>query len=200
MQYTIRHMFTSPTMYLVDNFLSLEECDHLINQSTPRLADSTVINLDDGSANINDYRTSKTMFFNPQEDIIIKGIEERIAHLTGFPIENGENIQIVKYGLGEQYKPHYDYFDPAYKGNLIHLNRGGQRMMTVLMFLNDVSYGGETAFPNLSIKVTPRKGMALVWWNCFTDGSVDSNTMHSGEPVLAGEKWIATKWLHERTY
>lgn len=200
MEYQIKEICQKPVIYIVEDFLTAHECDYLIEKGKERLKPSTVINLETGEGNTDSYRTSKTMFFNRQEDLVIGNIEQRISHLTGFPIEKGENIQLVNYNLGEYYKGHHDYFDPVSYGNRVHLERGGQRLMTVLVYLNDVELGGDTSFPELGIKAIPKKGRALCWWNCMLDGTIDPNTKHASDPVLKGEKWIMTKWLHETEY
>ena len=196
----IQNLMDSPRMYMIHDFLSEQECDFLIETGGPLLRQSTTIGLEDGAQTTGDYRTSKTMFFQRQENQTIIDIENRIKNVTGFEIETGEALQLVKYDVGEYYKPHYDYFDQAFKGNVIHAQNGGQRMMTVLMYLNDVESGGQTGFPELGIQITPKKGRAIFWWNCFTDATIDPMTLHEACPVLAGEKWVMTKWLHEREY
>lgn len=64
--------------------------------------------------------------------------------------ENGEDMQVLRYQHGQKYEPHYDYF--ADKVNIV---RGGHRLATVLMYLSDVTKGGETAFPKAEVSSSP---------------------------------------------
>ena len=111
-----------------------------------------------------------------------------------------EPIQILHYMPGAEYKPHWDYFDPAHPGNEKVLATGGQRVATLVMYLNGVESGGSTVFPEVGIDVLPRKGNAVYFAYATEDGQLDRRTLHGGSPVIAGEKWIATKWLRERAY
>jgi prolyl 4-hydroxylase len=136
------------------------------------------------------------MFFPyNHNDRMIRSIEKRISSTTGLPEENGESIQLLHYTTGAEYKPHYDFFDPNTVGGKEHLKRGGQRFATFIMYLNTPQQGGETAFPLLNIKISARKGDALLFYSCDPHGTVDNLTLHGGSPVIAGEKWIATRWF-----
>ena len=138
------------------------------------------------------------MLFRSNE--LIARIETRIAELTGCPIERGEPIQVLHYNPGTEYKPHFDYFDPADSGNRQVLSMGGQRVATLIMYLNDVQGGGSTVFPEIGLDVLPRRGNAVFFAYSDDQGRLDPRTLHGGSPVAAGEKWIATKWLRQRTY
>ncbi len=191
----------SPRVVVYHHFLSDKECDHLIKLAKPHLKRSTVIDNHSSGSVVDEARTSYGMFFWPTlEDRTVHEVEKRIASITSIPRENGEDIQVLKYGIGGEYKPHYDYFDPNYEGGKYHLQRGGQRVASFLMYLNTPEEGGETVFPVLGIKVTARKGDALLFYNCDASGNVDSRTLHGGAPVIKGEKWLATKWLRKHRF
>lgn len=195
-QADVEVLSASPRVIVYHHFLSDAECDHLIHLARPHLQRSTVIDNNSSSSEIDERRTSKGMFFYPGiSDSTVSAIEERIARLTSIPKENGENIQVLQYAVGGEYKPHYDYFDPLTVGGKFHLMRGGQRQASFLMYLNTPEAGGETVFPALGIKVIPRKGDALLFYNCGIEGNTDPRTLHGGAPVIQGEKWLATKWL-----
>lgn len=191
---------TSPAVYLLEKFLSPEECDHLIRVAEKQIAPSVVVDEVTGQLVRHQTRTSQGTHFLKGQDSIIAAVEQRTALYSSTPIENGENIQILHYGVGAEYKPHFDYFDPVLPGSAEVLKRGGQRICTFVMYLNDVEEGGETIFPVPDIKVTPRKGDAAFFWNVTADGKIDPNSLHGGAPVLKGEKWIATRWVRERAF
>lgn len=171
--------------------------------SKRRLGPASTWDTSEGKHFFSDYRQSETMFFNVGENPLVRLIEDRIARTTNIPIENGEGLQVVHYNVGEYYKPHWDYFDPAFAGNSIQYDRGGQRIATVIMYLNFVEAGGETWFPNVGLSIQPEEGKALVWFNVDVfDGQleIDASTFHEAKPVVKGEKWIMTKWLRESTF
>ena len=186
-----------PRIYLIENFLTEAECDHVISAAKDQLSRSAVVGYQSsGSGQIHPARTSRGMFFpsNPT-DPVLRAIEERIADLTQIPVDHGEGLQILHYAVGGEYKPHYDYFNPYITGEAVHYYRGGQRIATVIMYLNNVDEGGETIFPYVKVSVNPVKGSALLFYNCTPDGRSDPYSLHGGSPVRKGEKWIATKWL-----
>lgn len=103
----------------------------------------------------------------------------------------------LHYGIGGEYKPHYDYFDPSTPGGLYHYNRGGQRVASFIVYLNTPEAGGETVFPKAKLRVKPEKGKALLFYNVDPEGKEDPMSFHGGAPVIAGEKWIITRWLRQ---
>ena len=187
-----------PRVVVFGNLLSPEECDALITAAAPRMARSLTVATHTGGEEVNDDRTSDGMFFQRGESALIARIEERIARLLNWPIDHGEGLQVLHYRPGAQYKPHYDYFDPAEPGTPSILQRGGQRVGTLVMYLNTPEKGGGTTFPDARIEVAPQRGNAVFFSYARPDPS--TRTLHGGAPVIAGDKWIATKWLREREF
>lgn len=197
---TVKVLSWSPRIFLIENFLTPFECDYMIEKARPELKRSTVIS-DKGGSELHDARTSEGMFFQRNSgDIILKNVERRIAELTMLPEDNGEGIQVLSYGLGAEYQPHWDYFDNTTKGGEECYVRGGQRLATFIMYLASTDEGGETIFPKANIKVKPTKGNAVLFYNCTPDGKEDPLTLHGGAPVVKGEKWIATKWVRKGVF
>ncbi len=185
-----------PRVFLIHNFLSPAECDHLIELAKPELARSTVVDENAQTGKVHNSRTSSGMFLAQNtQDSVTRVIEERIARVTLIPKENGEAIQILHYLPGQEYQPHFDYFDPSTVGGAASYNRGGQRVATLVMYLHTTEAGGETIFPKAALKVAPKKGNAVLFYDCTLDGKEDPLSLHGGAPVIKGEKWIATKWL-----
>jgi prolyl 4-hydroxylase len=188
----------NPRVVVFGGLLSDEECQELIELAKPRLARSLTVDTDTGGAEINAERTSNGMFFQRAENELVRRIEARIARLVNWPQENGEGLQVLHYRPGTEYKPHYDYFDPAQPGTPSILQRGGQRVGTLVMYLAEPEKGGGTAFPDVHLEVAPKRGNGVFFTYERPDPS--TRTLHGGSPVLAGEKWIATKWLRERRF
>ena len=146
-----------------------------------------------GDSEINAARTSEGMFFVRAEHPVCARLEARLAALLNWPIENGEGLQVLRYRPGAEYKPHYDYFDPAQPGTPTILKRGGQRLATIVMYLNTPLKGGGTTFPDVQLEVAPLRGHAVFF--SYDRPQPATRTLHGGAPVLDGEKWVATKWL-----
>ncbi len=188
----------NPRVIVFGNLISPDECDALIELSRPRVARSETVVTSTGSSEVNVARTSDGMFFGRGENPVCARIEARIAALVGWPEENGEGLQILRYRPGAEYKPHYDYFDPAQAGTPTILKRGGQRVATLVCYLNTPEAGGATTFPDVNLEVAPVKGNAVFF--SYDRPHPMTRTLHGGSPVLRGEKWVATKWLRERRF
>jgi prolyl 4-hydroxylase len=190
----------APRVVLFDGLLSAEECDEMVRLSRAKLQRSTVVNAATGEYDVHPDRTSSGTHFQRGENPLVRRIERRISELVACPVEHGEPIQILHYLPGAEYKPHFDYFDPGLPGNDKVLAMGGQRVATLVMYLNEVEAGGSTVFPDIGLDVLPRKGNAVFFAYATEDGQLDRRTLHGGSPVGKGEKWIATKWLRQGPY
>jgi prolyl 4-hydroxylase len=188
----------NPRVVVFGGLLSDEECDALIEAAKPRLARSLTVATKTGGEELNADRTSNGMFFQRGENEVVKRVEARIAQLVNWPEENGEGLQVLHYRPGAEYKPHYDYFDPAEPGTPTILKRGGQRVATLVMYLGEPAKGGGTTFPDVNLEVAPKRGNAVFF--SYERPHPTTRTLHGGAPVIEGEKWIATKWLRERRF
>jgi prolyl 4-hydroxylase len=188
----------APRVVVFGGLLSDEECEQLIELAKPRLARSLTVATKTGGEEVNADRTSNGMFFQRGENELVRRIEQRIARLVNWPEENGAGLQILQYGPGAEDQPHYDYFDPAEPGTPTIVKRGGQRVGTLVMYLAEPEKGGGTVFPDVHLEVAPRKGNAVFF--SYERPHPSTRTLHGGQPVIEGEKWIATKWLRERRF
>jgi prolyl 4-hydroxylase len=191
---TLRH----PRVVVFGDLLSVDECEALIAAARVRLARSLTVETQTGGEVLNVDRTSDGMFFERGENEIVSRIEQRIARLLQWPLEFGEGLQVLRYAPGAQYRPHYDYFDPGEAGTPTILRRGGQRVGTLLMYLQEPEQGGATTFPDVGLEVAPARGTGVFF--SYDRPHPATRTLHGGAPVLAGEKWVATKWLREREF
>ncbi|MGE7021250.1 2OG-Fe(II) oxygenase [Solibacillus cecembensis] len=180
--------FEEPLIVTLGNVLSNEECDELIRLSKDKLQRSKI----GATREVNEQRTSSSMFFEESENEIITTIEKRISSIMNIPIEHGEGIQILQYTPGQEYKAHYDFFSSTSKLS------SNNRISTLVMYLNDVEEGGETFFPKLNLSVTPQKGMAVYFEYFYNDENLNELTLHGGAPVITGEKWVATQWMRKQ--
>jgi len=188
----------SPQVVVFGGLLSDAECDGLIALSAPRLARSETVQNETGGSEVHAARTSEGMFFERGERPLIGTIEARIAELLCWPVSHGEGLQILRYEPGAEYKPHFDYFDPTHSGTPRILERGGQRVATLVMYLNTPDGGGATVFPDVGLEVAPVRGNAVFF--SYERAHASTKTLHGGAPVTAGEKWVATKWLRQGVF
>jgi prolyl 4-hydroxylase len=185
----------TPAVRVLDGILTAQECTDLVALARPRLQRALTVDAQ-GRQQVDQRRTSEGMFFALNELPLVGRIEQRLAGLLGVPVNHGEGLQILHYLPGQEYEPHYDWFDPEQPGYAAVTAIGGQRIASVVMYLNTPEQGGGTAFPEIGLTVTARRGSAVY----FAYEGGDRSSLHAGLPVLRGEKWIATKWLRERPY
>ena len=187
-----------PRVVVFGNLLSDEECESLIALAQPKLARSHTVDNQTGGEEVNSARTSDGMFFARAEHPVVESVEKRLAELLKWPFENGEGLQILRYRMGAQYVPHYDYFDPAQPGTATIVQRGGQRVATSVMYLRTPERGGATIFPDIGLEVQTVKGSGVFF--SYDRPHPDTKTLHGGTPVTLGEKYVATKWLRESEF
>lgn len=192
---TVSTSLQSPVLRVLHNVLDQVECDALIEQARPRLERALTVD-SSGTQTIDDARTSSGMFFHIAETPLVQSIEHRIAKLLQLPVEHGEALQILHYQPGQQYEPHQDWFDPTQPSYAPVTRVGGQRIASLIIYLNTPEAGGGTHFPHAGLTVAAHRGSAVY----FAYETGDKQALHAGLPVERGEKWIATRWLRERPY
>jgi prolyl 4-hydroxylase len=198
-------LYDDPQIVLIDNFLSQEECEHIIKIGDPLVKQSEVCGR--GGSRPDKSRTSWTAHIGKQfinknkKDHILMDIYERAARFGNKSVKNIEPIQLVRYKPGQYFKSHYDYLDtkmPMYKDNVA---KNGQREITFFVYLNDVpdGAGGETQFTKLNKVFKAKKGQAIFWHNA-KNGEVDKNTLHSGTELKKGTKYGLNIWVRDKEY
>lgn len=193
----INFKMSSPNICVVNNFISESEQKFLLDIANTKLTSSTVVDNETGASIAHPHRTSFGMSFQRGENNVLATIEERISKFVQWPVENGEGVQILKYDVGQEYKPHYDYFDPSQPGSVACTKNGGQRIATLIMYLSTPEEGGFTEFSNLNLRFPALAGSAIFF--SYPDAT-KTDTLHGGTPVLKGAKYIATKWLREKRH
>ena len=178
--------YEAPLIVVLGNVLSDEECDELIKQSREQLQRSKI----GGKHTVNEIRTSSGVFC--EENETITKIEKRISQIMNIPIAHGDGLQVLLYTPGQEYQPHYDFFAETSRAS------ANNRISTIIMYLNDVEEGGETAFPMLNFSVLPNKGMAVYFEYFYSNQQLNDLTLHAGTPVIEGEKWVATMWMRKQ--
>lgn len=188
-----------PLVAVFEHFLSEAEVNALVGAAASALSRAQVSGPDD--AVTSPGRTGGSCRVSHQHDPVVAELCDRIAQVVGLPLEHAESLQVIHYQEGEEYAPHYDAWDPATERGRRCMARGGQRLVTCLMYLNDVPAGGGTCFPRLDLEVRARRGRMLLFHNCFPGSTVrHPDGLHGGMPVLQGEKWACNLWFRELPY
>jgi len=182
-------------IFAVGDFLSPSECQRAMRMIDTVANPSSLYDQDYSSG----FRTSYSGNFDPN-DPLVKAISRRIDDLLGINGICGETIQGQRYFPGQEFKPHNDWFYTSEDYWKNERKRGGQRSWTAMAFLNTVEQGGETHFVQVGAKIEPKPGVLLVWNNALPDGTPNENTIHAGTPVIAGVKYVLTKWYRTRKW
>lgn len=179
-------------LYVLDDFLSPKDCDRVAALVRHHLLPSPVA----GVTRDAEYRTSRTCFLSDLRSPVATEVNQRICRTMGISAEYSEGIQAQHYEVGQQFKPHYDFFDAksAYQQGKLEF---GNRTWTFMVYLNEGMGGGGTKFHAIDRVFEPRKGQALIWNSLHPDRKPNLGTKHSGEPVTSGHKVIITKWFRE---
>ncbi|ADO67383.1 putative prolyl 4-hydroxylase alpha subunit [Cafeteria roenbergensis virus] len=184
-----------PLIYYVDNVLNKQECYHIIKITSNKLKPALVSGNSRGF--LSTGRTGTNCWLSHKNDEITFNIALKITNLVNKPLENAENFQVLHYSTNQKYEYHYDAFpiDNSEKAKRC-LKKGGQRLLTALIYLNNVTKGGETEFKNLNIKITPKIGRILVFENTLQNSlNKHPDSLHSGKQVIEGEKYVINLWF-----
>ena len=183
-----------PPVYAVDNFLTPDECDFLISCAGEGFSPAPVVGK--GLGEVSASRTSSTVYL-AREDLPL--YMEKVCRLVGKPRDHCELPQVGRYLPSQQYMQHFDAFDLSNEDGQRFAANGGQRVATVLVYLNDVGRGGETNFPALNLAVRPRRGMAVVFFPATVDGLLDRNALHAALPAV-DPKFVSQVWIRQDRY
>jgi prolyl 4-hydroxylase len=176
----------------VADVLTSEECARLIENAAPRLARSKTM----GDV-VSAIRTSEQAWIDasdPTVGDVARKVRARAAQLTGvFRPDLFEQLQVVRYGAGQEYRPHLDAcVEGCDRVNQPRINRRA----TLLVYLTDDFEAGSTHFPAIGTRVRPRRGDGVLFYNTDADtGGELPDSLHAGEPVTAGTKWVANCWV-----
>lgn len=184
-----------PPVFSMDDFLSAEECEALKAMAMPSLFPSIVVDAVEGRT-VFSSRTSSSCFL---EKSSTEWLSAKVTALTGKPHSHFEPAQVTNYKFGQLYAPHFDAFDVTNAPGLECAALGGQRVATVLIYLNDCESGGGTYFPRLGLRMMPKRGKVVVFFPCSLTGQLDPLALHTGEPAVE-EKWLCQIWVRQTEF
>ena len=192
-----------PEIYYIDNFLKDKEIDYIINESKAKLKKANVSFLKKDKDKYKNYtgRTNSSHWLDKNSDPISLNLCKRIAKEIDCDWKHFENYQVIYYGENEEYKYHFDAYDKQNKEKYKkYCGERGNRLKTVLVYLNDVEEGGGTGFKNINggTEVKPIKGRMVVFENVNKKNIIYKRSLHAGLPIIKGEKWAFNLWLREK--
>lgn len=204
-EFKLTKLHDDPQIILIDNFLTNEECEHIIKIGDPLVKQSEVCGRN--GSRPDKSRTSWTAhigkkFINrDSKDPILMNVLEKAARFGKKDVKNIEPIQLVRYKPGQYFKSHYDYLDTRTSMYRENVSRNGQREITFFVYLNDVpeGVGGETQFTKINKIFKAKKGQAIFWHN-MKNGEVDPKTLHSGTELKEGTKYGLNIWVRDKEY
>ena len=188
----LRQIYYDPPIYIVDQFLNEHETQFLIDAASDSFTPAPVVGV--GSGVISDTRTSSTCYL-AREDL--PELSRKVSALTQQPITHLELPQVGRYYTSQQYLPHYDAFDTEEVDGARFAANGGQRTVTVLIYLNTCTGGGHTVFPKLqNVNIQPIRGQALIFFPATIDGHLDPRTLHAALPAI-DTKYVSQIWIRQ---
>ena len=195
-----RRVADDPVVQVIDDFVSVAECEHIISISFDKLDTAMVSAV--GEATTSGGRTGSVAWIKHDQTTIVRGLVDRVSELVGIPASHAESLQVVHYRAAEEYKPHFDAYDMSTEKGRQRTAKGGQRLVTALMYLRAVEGGGGTIFPKLDLDIEALPGRMVLFHN-VGDHSLDDMTrhphsLHGGSPVQVGEKWACNLWFRAR--
>ncbi|GAA4009658.1 2OG-Fe(II) oxygenase [Sphingomonas humi] len=186
-----RELSAAPHVASFEGFLTAAECDYLVNLALPIMQPSVVVDPRSGAMRPDPVRTSHAaMLAWADENPLVHALNRRIAAASGTAVTAGEPLQLLRYTPGQEYRPHFDALP----------NVTNQRVLTMLVYLNEDYEGGATSFPKSGLSYRGKTGDALLFRNALGDGRPDPASLHAGAPVTRGTKYLASRWIHQREF
>lgn len=186
----------SPRMYLFHDVMTEDQINTVKRVAKTKLDRSVVYHkTDSASTTVQDYRVSKSAWLKDTDSEAVRQFSHMAGILANLTLDTVEDMQVLNYGIGGHYEPHYDF--STVDGEAFDL-KVGNRVATFICYLSDVEAGGATVFPGIGVSYWPSKGKCAFWYNLDRNGTGDLRTRHAACPVLSGIKWVCNKWFHER--
>lgn len=181
---------------IVQNVLTPEECKYIIDKAEPMFTRSSVVGVDGPDAS----RTSQTAWIS-KEDPVARKVFEKALEATGKTMDECEDLQVVKYEPNTYYREHHDSCCDDTQACANFEKDGGQRVATLLVYLNSDFTDGETHFPNLDLKLKAEPGSAILFRPLGSDeAKCHPKALHAGLPISSGVKYVCNAWVRENKF
>ncbi|XP_052073259.1 prolyl 4-hydroxylase subunit alpha-1-like [Mytilus californianus] len=191
-------VYRDANMVLFHDIASDKEMKIIRSLAIPKLFRATVHDPTTGKLIHAKYRITKTAWLEDRDHSVVERVQNRIKAVTGLDLDSADSLQVANYGIGGHYDPHYDFSTRDDEDTSELEKRDGNRIATFLLYMTDVDAGGATVFPIIDVRVLPKKGTAVFWYNLRRSGKGIMETRHAACPVLVGTKWVSNKWIRTR--
>ncbi len=176
-------------------------CDYIASIGQDKKGPAFVYNDEVGNKlDVNHRDANVYMLSISNHDIAVQVIMRKIVAQLGYEFERLESAQIVDYAPSQKFGYHHDYFTVKYLESGSAVVQGGQRIVSIIAYLNDDYIGGETSFPELGFKVKGSKGGVLMFKDTILDRVIDMRTRHAGLPVESGTKRVLVNWIRQHRW
>lgn len=196
----MRQHHGAPRIFTIEKFIPPDVCAWFIDYARTRMERSTVRDGATGLDVVASGRGADLAGSSPlQTDFILQLTKLRIAGALQTHVGQQEATTILRYKKGQEYLAHYDLIRPQEEAAAAEeLRTLGQRVATLLIYLNDGYEGGETHFPHLDWGFKGKTGDALIFWNMSATGERERASLHAGMPVKSGRKWLLSQWVRAK--
>jgi len=178
---------------VVGNIVTPDEAKYILETAGPTFDDSTIL-----SGKDDNIRKSRTAWLS-KNDPTVKNIYDRLSKQYNFKVANAEDLQVVEYKPGGFYNEHHDSCCDDNDHCRDFKKKSGQRVLTILIYLNDDFEDGETNFPSLNLSLKADKYGGIVFYPLEVGGNrCHPLALHKGNPVTSGVKYICNLWVRER--
>ena len=169
---------TKPLVWTVDDALPPDLCAAYARRIREGQTEVAPIVGHDGGPEIDlaVRNNTRVMWDDAEEaDALLARVSASVPdRLSGMALAGANpRLRLYRYGPGERHGAHWD--------TVVELPDGVRSMVTLVFYLNDDFTGGETDFPELFQKITPRAGRALLFQH---------RILHEATAVQAGEKLV----------
>lgn len=194
----MRVLSEQPFIAVIEHFAIPAECDWFIARGRPTLRRAEVYQNSPIPQAVDSRTNSETGFTIGNADVLLSVMRDRISSATAIPVGRFEVTKLLHYTAGQHFALHGDFVATNTPELREEIQRRGQRVMTLLVYLNDDYEGGATEFPRIGLRFRGKRGDALIFRNSDDAGTPDYRTVHAGVPVERGEKWVLSQWMRTK--
>ncbi|MDJ1503298.1 2OG-Fe(II) oxygenase [Xanthocytophaga agilis] len=175
------------SLHIIDDFLTNAESEYIIETSQKNdLFNRSKLGKE--GKEISMHRTSYSAYIESRNDPVFCHIYQKASELIKKDLSYFESLQCVRYHPKQEFKYHFDS------------NKDIRRTHTFLIYLNETFEGGETSFPELGIRITPKTGRCVVFQNMDEYENIIPYSAHAGLPVKTGVKYACNLWVNNSPF
>lgn len=133
----LEEAYWQPYIVIYHDVMYDSEIELMKQLAKPRFRRATVQNHKTGELEVANYRISKSAWLRNEDHKFVEDIALRVEDMTGLTTTTAEELQVVNYGIGGHYEPHFDFARKEEKNAFKSLGTGN-RIATVLFYVSFV--------------------------------------------------------------